>query len=219
MPPLRQYSQHWSSSHLSPVYRGWQRHFGCLRALRKQLPPLKHCRLQVPGRGAAGRTMRAQSQGKRGAQGSWGRESWGRRGGVGDMEQGHEHTIWWGCWRGHGHTGAIVQPLPIGTGADRPTGAQQAEPFTLLAVTGVGHCGCDQGWKDAEPQGPRTFPHPLRPKVTAWRLCLQTCPLCLPSGCLCWWYRTTSEAWLRPPVRLIKGLCPNLWILKTRLLM
>lgn len=83
VPPLRQYSQHWSSSHLSPVYRGWQRHFGCLRALRKQLPPLKHCRLQVPGRGAAGRTIRAQSQGKRGAQGSWGRESGAGEGGWG----------------------------------------------------------------------------------------------------------------------------------------
>lgn len=48
-------------------------------------------------------------------------------------------SIWWECWRGHSHTGAIVQSLPIGTGADRPTGAQQAEPLTLLAVTGIGH--------------------------------------------------------------------------------
>lgn len=49
------------------------------------------------------------------------------------------HTIWRGCWRGHRHTGAIIQPLSIGTGADRPAGAQQTQPFTFLAVTGVGH--------------------------------------------------------------------------------
>jgi hypothetical protein len=55
------------------------------------------------------------------------------------------HTIWRGCWRGHRHTGAIIQPLSIGTGADRPAGAQQTQPFTFLAVTGVGHCGCWKG--------------------------------------------------------------------------
>lgn len=47
--------------------------------------------------------------------------------------------IWRGRRGGHGYTGAIVQPLPIGTGADRPAGAEQAEPLTLLSVTGVGH--------------------------------------------------------------------------------
>lgn len=91
VPPLRQYSQHWSSSHLSPVYRGWQRHLGCLRALRKQLPPLKHCRLQVPGRGAAGRTIRAQSQGKRGTQG---RRSQGRGWGPGRAQAYHLVVAW-----------------------------------------------------------------------------------------------------------------------------
>lgn len=49
------------------------------------------------------------------------------------------HTIWRGCRRGHGHTGAVIQSLAIGTGADRPAGAQEAQPLTLLTVTGVGH--------------------------------------------------------------------------------
>lgn len=47
--------------------------------------------------------------------------------------------VWRGRGRGHSHTRAIVQSLPIGTGADGPAGAQQAEPLALLAVTGVGH--------------------------------------------------------------------------------
>lgn len=47
--------------------------------------------------------------------------------------------IWRGCRRGHRHTGAIVQSLSIGTGADRPTGAQQTQPFAFLAVAGVSH--------------------------------------------------------------------------------
>lgn len=55
------------------------------------------------------------------------------------------HTIRRGCWRGHGHTGAIIQSLSIGTGTHRPTGAQETQPLTLLAVTGVGHCGCVEG--------------------------------------------------------------------------
>lgn len=75
-------------------------------------------------------------------------------------------TIWRGRWGGHGHTGAVVQSPSVGAGADRPTGAQQAEPLTLLAVAGVGHCG-GGGGVDAELRGLGHFlsscpspPHP-----------------------------------------------------------
>lgn len=81
------------------------------------------------------RCRREPSGGKSGTRG----EEWVTRG-PGEEGRRGEHTIWRGCRRGHRYTGAIVQPLAIGTGADRPTGAQQAEPLTLLAVTGVGHC-------------------------------------------------------------------------------
>lgn len=97
--------------------------------------------LQVTGSGS--RSCRKGTEpGKEGNSGVAGHRVLGP--GVGTWE-GHEHTIWRGRGRGHGHTGAIVQPLPVGTGADWPTGAQQAEPLTLLAVTGVGHCRCGQG--------------------------------------------------------------------------
>lgn len=46
-----------------------------------------------------------------------------------------------GRQRGSGrlHTGAVVQHVPIGTGADGSAGAQQAEPLTFLAVTWIVH--------------------------------------------------------------------------------
>lgn len=88
-------------------------------------------------------------------------EEWATRGyrekgpGASDGRWGGERTIWRGCRRGHRYTGTIVQSLPVGTGADRPTGAQEAEPLTLLAVTGVGHCR-DRAWTLSL----RAFPEP-----------------------------------------------------------
>lgn len=37
------------------------------------------------------------------------------------------------------HTGAVVQYVSVGTGADRSTGAEQTEPFAFLPVTRVIH--------------------------------------------------------------------------------
>lgn len=46
-----------------------------------------------------------------------------------------------GRQRGSGrlHTGAVVQRVPIGTGADWAAGAQQTEPLTFLPVTWIIH--------------------------------------------------------------------------------
>lgn len=46
-----------------------------------------------------------------------------------------------GRQRGSGrlHTGAVVQRVPVGAGADWAAGAQQTEPLTFLPVTWIIH--------------------------------------------------------------------------------
>lgn len=152
VPPLRQYSQHWSSSHLSPVYRGWQRHLGCLRALRKQLPPLKHCRLQVPGRGAAGRTIRAQSQGRRGTQG---RRSRGRGWGPG---RGTSIPSGGGVGEGTATQVPLSSRFPLGQVQTGPLGLSRQSHSHFLRSQGLVTAGVGRGGRMlslVDPECPR----------------------------------------------------------------
>lgn len=41
----------------------------------------------------------------------------------------------------HLHTGTIVRDMVIGTGAHRPAGTEQTQPFTFLPITWVCHWG------------------------------------------------------------------------------
>lgn len=64
-----------------------------------------------------------------------------------------------GC--GDENTGAVVQPSTIGTSTHGATGAQEAKPFTLLPVTGVGHWRKDTKNGKLSPGTSLSLSHPL----------------------------------------------------------
>lgn len=118
----------------------------------------------------------------------------------------------------------LSRRFPLGQVQTGPLGLSRQSHSHFLRSQGLVTAGVGQGRRRLSPEDPER-PCPPGTEASAWRLDAPCLPAPAwasprpPSGCLCWWYRTTSEAWFRPPVRLTRGLCPNLWILKTRLLM